>query len=75
MSHANVLLRKLSVWFAIGELRQPEVYCGFPETLYATSYVSSQIDHARFVPQEADQPKINSKLKIAQSAILCPLLA
>jgi hypothetical protein len=50
--------------------RQSEGCRGFPEILYATSHVSSQIGHNRCLPQEADQPKINLELKIAQRTIM-----
>jgi len=49
----------ISYW----KTRQSEVYRGFPETFYATFNVSSQIDHNHCLPQEADQPKINSERK------------
>lgn len=54
--------------------RQSEVCRDFPEILYATSNVSSQIGHNRRLPQEADQPKIKLERKIAQRAFLLPLL-
>jgi len=52
----------------------PTVCRDFPETLYVTSNVSSQIGHNSCLTQEADQSKINSERKIAHRVVLLPLL-